>query len=229
MQAPVIFRHRGFNLLKYDSGMRTDKALADLIKISKQTGTDAALIQGNGGNTSVKTDDSRKGCCSGKYMFIKTSGTALKNMSIRKGWRRMRLDIVMSIINDKRLGKLPAARRDAEVANRLLLACDDDVKKEIKPSIEAPLHALLDKCVIHIHPVTVGAYVSAKNGQRDIEKLFKDEKQPPLWLSYVTSDDAYYDRREEILRQRAELKKETVLERKRYNSKITETGDKIVS
>ena len=50
-----------------------NQALADLIKISRDTGIDPTLVQGGGGNTSVKTDD-------GKYMYIKASGTALKDM-----------------------------------------------------------------------------------------------------------------------------------------------------
>lgn len=48
--------------------------------------------------------------------------------------------------------------------------------------------------------------------------------------SHCTSilDDVYYGRREEILKQRAELKRETVLEKKKYNGKIT-AGAEIVS
>jgi rhamnose utilization protein RhaD (predicted bifunctional aldolase and dehydrogenase) len=199
-----------------------DKALRDLIRISDATGKDPALVQGGGGNTSVKTDD-------GKYMFIKASGSALKDMNAEHGWRRLRLDKVIEIVKDKQLAKLPAQTREQEIVNRLLLACDDKIASDVRPSIETPLHAILGKCVIHLHPVAVLSYACAKNGQREIEKLFKGEKYPPLWIPYVMPDDAYYGRREGILRQRAELKKKTVLERKRYNSKITETGAKIVS
>ncbi|MHC4704666.1 MAG: class II aldolase/adducin family protein, partial [Planctomycetota bacterium] len=71
-----------------------DKALEDLIRISNVTGKDTTLVQGGGGNTSVKTED-------GKYMYIKASGTALKDMTARKGWRRMRLDAVLTVIEDK--------------------------------------------------------------------------------------------------------------------------------
>ena len=58
-----------------------DKALTDLIRISNLVGKDPALVQGGGGNTSVKTAD-------GKYMFIKASGTALKDMNATQGWRQ---------------------------------------------------------------------------------------------------------------------------------------------
>jgi rhamnose utilization protein RhaD (predicted bifunctional aldolase and dehydrogenase) len=155
-----------------------DKALADLIKISNATGRDTALVQGGGGNTSVKTAD-------GKYMYVKASGTALKDMSAARGWRRLKMDAVMKVVGDKELAGFDVATRETEVVNRLLLACDDKVKTGARPSVESHLHALLDKCVIHLHPLVIGAFVSARNGKKEIEKLFTDEKYPPLWVPYA--------------------------------------------
>jgi len=153
-----------------------NKTLADLIKMSNSTGRDKTLVQGGGGNTSAKTPD-------GQYMYIKASGTALKNMDAKKGWRRLRLDAVLSVIKDKSLAKLDENSRETEVVNRLCLACDDNVQnKQARPSVESHLHAILDKYVIHLHPEAVGAYVNAKNGKVILEKLFKDEKLPPLWV-----------------------------------------------
>jgi NAD(P)-dependent dehydrogenase (short-subunit alcohol dehydrogenase family)/rhamnose utilization protein RhaD (predicted bifunctional aldolase and dehydrogenase) len=164
-----------------------DRALADLIRISNVTGKDPTLVQGGGGNTSVKTAE-------GKYMFIKASGTALKDMNAKQGWRRIRLDAVLSIIDDKSLARLDARKREPEVVNRLLLACDDNIKTDARPSVEAHLHAFLDKCVIHLHPIVVAAYVNAKNGKAEIENLFKKSEiqnpksaisLPPLWVPYT--------------------------------------------
>ena len=155
-----------------------NKALAELVRISNATGRDPALVQGGGGNTSVKTSD-------GRFMYIKASGTALKDMDAKRGWRRMRIDAVLAVLADPALAKLGAQRRETEVMNRLLLACDDDRPESARPSVEAHLHALLDKAVIHLHPNVVGAYVNAKNGRALIERLFKDDSFPPLWVPYT--------------------------------------------
>jgi rhamnose utilization protein RhaD (predicted bifunctional aldolase and dehydrogenase) len=155
-----------------------DKALLELIRISNETGVEPTLVQGGGGNTSVKTED-------GQYMYIKASGTALKDMNAREGWRRLRLDLARSVVQDESLAKMEPQRREPEVVNRLLLACDDNIKTEARPSVEAHLHAWLDKCVIHLHPSAAGAYHNAKNGRAKLEKLFKDEPLPPLWVPYT--------------------------------------------
>ncbi|MFQ6036043.1 MAG: class II aldolase/adducin family protein [Sedimentisphaerales bacterium] len=164
-----------------------NKALADLIRISNTVGTDSTLVQGGGGNTSVKTDD-------GKYMYIKASGTALKDMNAKRGWRRMRLEPVLVIIKDKSIAKLETHTREIEVVNRLLLACDDNVSGDARPSVEAHLHAFLDKCVIHLHPSAAGAFANAKNGKAELQKLFKKIENrkskiknflPLLWVPYT--------------------------------------------
>ncbi|MGA2092632.1 MAG: class II aldolase/adducin family protein [Sedimentisphaerales bacterium] len=174
------------------SRQQKDKALADLIRMSRRAGKPIAWTQGSSGNTSVKTDD-------GKHIFIKASGTALRNMSIKKGWRRLRFDKVLSIINDSRLTNLPAVKRERETANRLLNACDDNFAGDIKPSIEAPLHALLGKCVIHLHPTAIGAYTSAKNGKSEIAKLFKNVNYSPLWIPHASSGLTLAKKAEELI------------------------------
>jgi rhamnose utilization protein RhaD (predicted bifunctional aldolase and dehydrogenase) len=155
-----------------------DKALAELIRISNETGGDPTLVQGGGGNTSVKTAD-------GKYMYIKASGTALKDMNQKQGWRRMLLEPVLAILKDKSLPKLDASTREPRVVNMLLDACDDNIKTIARPSVEAHLHACLNTCVIHLHPSVAGAYVNAKKGKAKLEKLFKGEILPPLWVPYT--------------------------------------------
>lgn len=155
-----------------------EKVLADLIKVSNIVGKDPTLTQGGGGNTSTKTED-------GKFMYIKASGTALKDMNSKKGWRRLRLDRVRTIVTDSEISKLDTNARELEVVKRLLHSCDDKVTDGSRPSVEAHLHSFLNNCVIHLHADAVGSYVNAKNGRAKLEKLFKDEKLPPLWVPYT--------------------------------------------
>ncbi len=156
-----------------------DKALAELIRVSNVAGKDSALVQGRGGNTSTKTPD-------GKYMYIKASGTALKDMNEQAGWRRVRLDLVRDIIRDKLMAKLDVRAKETEIANRLLLACDDETQGNARPSIEANLHAFLDNCVIHLHPVAVLSYACSEDGRAELDKLFKGAKPAPLWVPYAS-------------------------------------------
>jgi rhamnose utilization protein RhaD (predicted bifunctional aldolase and dehydrogenase) len=76
-------------------------------------------------------------------------------------------------------------KREAEIAKRLIACCIDSTKGNCRPSIEANLHTFLDKYVIHIHPIAVGAFLNAKNGKAELEKLFANEKFPPLWIGYA--------------------------------------------
>ena len=155
-----------------------NKALSQLISLSNTVGKDTSLVQGGGGNTSTKTDD-------GKYMYVKASGTALKDMSEKVGWRRMRLDAACAVMQDKSMAKMDTFSREAEVVNQLQSACDDNFIRSARPTVEAHMHAFLDKCIIHLHPDVVLAYACAKNGQEKLQKLFEKEKFPPLWMSYA--------------------------------------------
>lgn len=155
-----------------------DNSLRDLIAISKAVGGDPALVQGGGGNTSVKTAD-------GEFMYIKASGTALKDMSETAGWRRLRIGAVHEILSDPALPALGPAAREAEVGRRLLECCEDACTVDARPSVESHLHAALGRCVVHLHPTVVSAYVCARNGRAEVEKLFADEDRPPLWVPYA--------------------------------------------
>jgi len=158
--------------------MKIDKALADLIKISNTVGKDTKLVQGGGGNTSVKTND-------GRFMYIKASGTSLKDMGKGKGWRMLDIKQVLSILKDNKLANLDDSSREKKVVKRLSSCCADNLNKNFRPSIETHLHALLDKYVIHLHPDVVRAYVNSKQGKQRIEKIFSTWRNPPLWMPYV--------------------------------------------
>lgn len=152
-----------------------DQQLQSFIAISRLVGEDTRLVQGGGGNTSVKTAD-------GQYMYVKASGTALRDVSETRGWRRLRVKDVSGTIGDESLMHLETNARDARVTTLLDLSCDDDCDPNSRPSVETNVHAMLDICAIHVHPLAVGAFVSARNGKAVLQDLFKDEEFPPIYV-----------------------------------------------
>ena len=92
-----------------------DKDLKDLIHVSNEVGKDPDLIQGGGGNTSVKTGEGR--------MYVKASGTALKDMCEGAGYRLVDLEQCLAIVDDSALAQMPAAEREREVNRRLVASC----------------------------------------------------------------------------------------------------------
>jgi len=155
-----------------------DTALTELVRISKAVGSDSSLVLGSFGNTSVKTEDD-------KYMYIKASGTVLKDMTGKIGWRRLKIAPVLAIMKDKSIAEITVGERESKVAESLLFAADDNIAPDIKPSIESCFHSILDRYVIHLHPVMVLAYACAENGRQELQKLFQQEKTPPVWVPYA--------------------------------------------
>ncbi|NOY41046.1 MAG: hypothetical protein GXP26_04300, partial [Planctomycetes bacterium] len=155
-----------------------ETALSQLIEISNAVGKDRSLVQGVGGNTSSKTSD-------GKSMYVKASGTALKDMGYDSGWRKLDIEKVQSIFLDESLATMSIDARESEMVKRLQSACDDGLASDARPSVESPLHVLLDDYVIHLHALVVLSYASAKGGKDRLFELFQDEQYPPLWVPYA--------------------------------------------
>ena len=156
----------------------TDATLKQLVAISKALGRDPNLVQGGGGNTSAKTPE-------GKYMYIKASGAALKQMSLRQGWCKLALAPVTAILRDRAIGRLELFEREAVVAKRLAAARIGPAKSETSPSAESYFHAILGTYTIHLHPLVVGPYVCSRHGRAALERLFKDWTEPILWVPYA--------------------------------------------
>ncbi len=152
--------------------------LQKLIKISNRLGSDRSLVLGAFGNTSVKTDD-------GQSMYIKASGTCLKEMTADRGWRKLKTQKIIDILNDSTFQQANSAESETKISTSLIKACCDDKPDTVKPSIESFFHAILDPCVVHLHPEAVLAVACANDGQQYIEELFRRKKHPPLWIPYV--------------------------------------------
>jgi rhamnose utilization protein RhaD (predicted bifunctional aldolase and dehydrogenase) len=144
--------------------MQENKDLNNLVKMSHLIGSSIAYVQGGGGNTSVKLDNTQ--------MAIKASGVPLKDMQIDQG---------IAIVNYNRVNSYhdsPALSEDAysDAINNFALAGSG------RPSIETGFHALLGKYVIHSHSVFLNVLLCSEEGKNIVISLFPDS----VWVNYCT-------------------------------------------
>jgi rhamnose utilization protein RhaD (predicted bifunctional aldolase and dehydrogenase) len=122
--------------------MHTPAHLADLRRMSARVGSNMLLVQGAGGNSSIKLGD---------VLWVKASGTWLADAEHK--------DIFVPVL-------LPAARATlASDAERIPLA--DHGNATLRASIETSLHALMPHpVVLHVHSVNTIAW-AARTDARD--------------------------------------------------------------
>jgi rhamnose utilization protein RhaD (predicted bifunctional aldolase and dehydrogenase) len=104
--------------------------LEEFFAASRQLGSDRNIVQGAGGNTSYKL---------GNELIVKASGTRLDNAE-EATFARVNLDCCRDLVGS------PA---DMDLAD-----CMTDTARNIRPSIETTLHAVIPhKCIAHVHSV----------------------------------------------------------------------------
>ena len=133
--------------------------LSDLARLSRKVGERAEDCQGASGNTSVKLDDTR--------MAIKASGIRLRDVTETEGfamadWRR--LSEFYSATDGTERGRAEEIARESQLHPIGF--------SEGAPSVEAGLHSLLKKFVIHTHSVYANLLCCSEEGREYAETIF---------------------------------------------------------
>jgi rhamnose utilization protein RhaD (predicted bifunctional aldolase and dehydrogenase) len=131
-------------------------ALDELRHCSAQIGSDPLLVQGAGGNTSVKE---------GGALWIKASGKWLSEAD--------RENMFVPVDFVPLLAAVRQGHADAERAEKFILSGHDRIG--LRPSIETTVHALLpQKIVIHVHCVSTIALAVRQDAEQAIAPLLRD-------------------------------------------------------
>ncbi|MEZ5830554.1 MAG: class II aldolase/adducin family protein [Dongiaceae bacterium] len=144
--------------------------LQSLRQVSARVGSDINLVQGAGGNTSLKLGD---------VLWVKASGAWLA-----EGDKR---DIFVPV-------DLPGALRALERGVEKMPVADPSAK--LRPSIETSLHALLPhRVVLHVHAVNTIAWASCIGVEAEIARRLQGlawarvpYRRPGLPLSQVVAE-----------------------------------------
>lgn len=154
------------------------------VRLSKYAGQRFDLVQAGGGNTSVKSGDGT--------MLIKASGVSLAEVSLKKGYVVLSIQKIQSILKESLHSVLAndQKKRELWISEKLSTVIDN---QSLRPSIELFMHILLQKYVLHVHPIAVAMIVCKKNWNKILETLFPDAlcieyKTPGIDLALVLQE-----------------------------------------
>jgi rhamnose utilization protein RhaD (predicted bifunctional aldolase and dehydrogenase) len=126
------------------------EAPAELVSVSARIGGDPRLVQGGGGNTSLKRGDD---------FWVKASGTWLADAQTRDIFVRLPLQRVRTSMDQP----------DAEAALAALTPAGG-----LRPSIETSLHALLPHAVVlHVHSVNAIAWAARIDAEASLNEALQ--------------------------------------------------------
>jgi rhamnose utilization protein RhaD (predicted bifunctional aldolase and dehydrogenase) len=133
--------------------------LAALIDLSRRLARDPLLVQGAGGNTSVKLGDT---------LLVKASGKWLAEIEDASGFVPVALSRVRRAI----------AGAEPDPVSPYVLG-----ESVSRPSIETTMHALLpQRVVVHLHSVNVIAWAARADGERALAAKLRDVRWS--WVPY---------------------------------------------
>ncbi len=150
--------------------------LKRLEKISAAVGSHADLVQGGGGNTSVKINDG--------LMAVKASGFSLKDVTCARGYVVVKYKDIIDYYEKVDLNS-PADYESESTAFTKGSVIAFNGTEKYRPSVEAGFHSILKKYVIHTHAVYANILCCSKEGKRRAEEIFKEAGLSYLWIPYV--------------------------------------------
>jgi len=153
-----------------------DKTLKELEKISQAVGNSPDLVQGGGGNTSVKLDD--------RLMAVKASGYQLKQITPSEGFVVVNYENIKDYYKNVDLASGADFEKEGIDFVMKNIVEMEGIKK-VRPSVEAGFHSLLKKYVIHTHSVYANILCCAKEGQELVERIFAGKPYACIWIPYV--------------------------------------------
>lgn len=155
--------------------------LHSFIRHSQQIGRRLDLVQGAGGNTSVKLAKNR--------MAIKSSGRRLADMQPDRGYVVLDTEHLEQYLDEASLQPDPVSAENL-LHHRLKQVVPHDSSE--RPSMEAAMHLYFPTHVVHTHSVYANVFTCMKDGDAVLSSLFGPDK--PQYVEYVTPGQALAQR-----------------------------------
>jgi rhamnose utilization protein RhaD (predicted bifunctional aldolase and dehydrogenase) len=149
---------------------RNESEIASLRDLSARVGSDPLLVQASNGNTSIKLDGILWIKASGKWLAHAKQKEIFVAVALEEARRSIQSNAEIGRLVDLELGEVKAG-----VA-----------KDELWPSIETPMHAVLQhRVVIHVHSINAIAWAIRLDGPNQLQKLLAGLRW--RWIPYAAS------------------------------------------
>lgn len=133
----------------------------DFVKMCHEIGALSSLVQGGGGNVSLKVDNNR--------MLVKGSGLKLRDVTEADGFANVDYQEIKRLLVSDELTE-EAFGQAVNKTNSL---------EAFRPSMETGFHAVLGRCVIHSHSVYANVLNCSLEGLDCVRTLFPDASFVP--------------------------------------------------
>ena len=150
--------------------------LMEFTTMSNTAGACSDLVQGGGGNTSVKFDDS--------LMAIKASGFRLAQIAKDNAYAVLDYAAIRRFYADTDPAALDDVEKEGSAVAKAATKTIDGLP-QLRPSVEAGFHSILDKFVLHIHPVYANMATCSAEGADVVREALAGMKETHAFVPYI--------------------------------------------
>lgn len=145
-----------------------------------------------------------------ELMAVKASGYKLKQITPEEGYVVVNYINILDYYNQVDLSQEKDYEKESSEMVKANIVEFEGLKK-LRPSVEAGFHSLLQKYVIHTHPVYANLVCCFQNGRKLMGEIFSDESYGVVWIPYINPGFSLTLRIKDALEKYG---KETVLDKK---------------
>ena len=153
-----------------------NEKLSDFARISGIVGARADYVQGGGGNTSVKLDDT--------LMAIKASGFCLKDIKKDHAYAVLDYKAIRNFYKENDPSGLSDVESEGAACTKANIKQIEGIES-LRPSVEAGFHSILKTYVVHTHSVYANLAACSKTCVQIAGKAFEGADYAWGWVPYT--------------------------------------------
>ena len=155
---------------------KNSEKLDKFTSMSKIAGSRSDYVQGGGGNTSCKLDE--------QLMVIKASGFRLDQITPDHAYAVLDYAVLRDFYGKTDPAKLDDIEKIGSEQTKTATMTIDGLP-ELRPSVEAGFHSILDTFVLHTHAVYANLLACAAEGQKIIDEIMTSLGEPYAIVPYI--------------------------------------------